>query len=115
MIRVKNLPFRVVGVLAPKGQGQWGQDQDDIVVAPYTTLQKKLLGITWIHQVIVSSTRPEDVEATAVAITRLMRERHRIRNPEDDDFAVRTVEEIAATRLQLASTMTALLTSAENR
>ena len=46
IIRVKNLPFRVVGVLAPKGQGQWGQDQDDLILAPYTTVQKKVLGIT---------------------------------------------------------------------
>ena len=62
VVRVKNLPFRVLGVLAPKGQGQWGQDQDDIIVAPYTTLQKKLLGITHIHQVILSATRAEAVE-----------------------------------------------------
>jgi putative ABC transport system permease protein len=111
VIRIKSLPFRVVGVLAAKGQGQWGQDQDDIVVAPYTTLQKKLLGITYIHQMLVASARPEQVEPTAVQITRLLRQRHRSRSPEEDDFSVRTVEEMAQARLQLASTMTALLTS----
>ena len=111
VIRIKNLPFKVVGVLAAKGQGQWGQDQDDIVIAPYTTLQKKLLGITHIHQMLVSSARPEQVEPTAVQITRLLRQRHRVRSPEEDDFSVRTVEEMAQARLQLASTMTALLTS----
>ncbi len=111
IIRVKNLPFRVVGVLAAKGQGQWGDDQDDIVVAPYTTLQKKLLGITYIQRAMVSAARPETVEETAVAITRLMRQRHRINNPEDDDFSVRTVEEMAQTRVQLADTMTGLLMS----
>jgi putative ABC transport system permease protein len=111
IIRIRNLPFRVIGVLAPKGQGQWGQDQDDIIVAPYTTVQKKLLGITWIQQAMVSATRPEDVEPTAVEITRVLRQRHRIQNPEDDDFTVRTVEEMAQTRVQLAQTMTGLLMS----
>ncbi len=111
IIRVKNLPFRVLGVLAPKGQGQWGQDQDDIVVAPYTTLQKKLLGITYIHQVMVSASRPDTVEDTAVQITRLLRQRHRSPSPEEDDFSVRTVEEMAQTRIQLAQTMTGLLMS----
>jgi len=111
VIRIKNQPFRILGTLAPKGQGQWGQDQDDIIIAPYTTLQKKLLGITWIHQVMISATRPDAVEPTAVQVTRLMRQRHRIQNPEEDDFSVRTVEEMAATRTQLAQTMTGLLLS----
>jgi len=111
IVRVKNLPFRVIGVLSPKGQGQWGQDQDDIVIAPYTTIQKKLLGITWIHQVMISASRPDAVEGTAVAVTRLLRQRHRIQNPEEDDFQVRTVEEMAQTRVQLAQTMTGLLMS----
>jgi putative ABC transport system permease protein len=111
VVRVKNLPFRVLGVLSPKGQGQWGQDQDDIVIAPYTTIQKKLLGITWIHQVMISATRPEAVEPTAVQATRLLRQRHRIQNPDEDDFSVRTVEEMAQTRTQLAQTMTGLLMS----
>ncbi len=111
VIRVKNLPFRVIGVLSPKGQGQWGQDQDDIVIAPYTTIQKKLLGITYIQQVMISATRADAVETTAVEVTRLLRQRHRIQNPEEDDFSVRTVEEMAQTRTQLAQTMTGLLMS----
>jgi putative ABC transport system permease protein len=111
VIRVRNMPFRVLGVLAAKGQGQWGQDQDDLVVAPWTTVQKKLLGINYIHQVSFTSRTSELVEPTAVAITRLMRARHRITNPENDDFTVRTVEEMAATRVQMASTMNGLLMS----
>jgi len=111
VVRVKNLPFRVLGVLAAKGQGQWGQDQDDIVIAPYTTIQKKLLGITWIHQVMISATRGDTVEPTAVQVTRLLRQRHRIQNPDEDDFQVRTVEEMAQMRTQLAQTMTGLLMS----
>ncbi len=111
IIRVKNLPFRVLGVLAPKGQGQWGDDQDDIIIAPYTTVQKKLLGVTYLRQVMISATRADAVEQTAVEATRLMRQRHRIQNPEEDDFSVRTVEEMAQTRIQLAQTMTGLLMS----
>jgi len=111
VIRVKNLPFRVLGVLAPKGQGQFGQDQDDLIIAPYTTIQKKLLGITYIQQVYVSAASSDQVEQAAVQITRLMRQRHRITNPDEDDFTVRTVEEMAATRVQMANTMTGLLMS----
>ncbi len=111
IVRVKNLPFRVIGVLSEKGQGQWGQDQDDIIIAPYTTIQKKLLGITYVQQIMISATRPNAVEPTAVQITRLLRQRHRISNPDEDDFTVRTVEEMAQMRTQLAQTMTGLLMS----
>jgi putative ABC transport system permease protein len=111
IVRIKNLPFRVAGVLAPKGQGQGGEDQDDIIVAPYTTIQKKLLGIAHIQRITISARRPEDVEPTAVEVTQLLRDRHRVQNPEEDDFTVRTVEEMAATRTQLADTMTGLLMS----
>jgi putative ABC transport system permease protein len=111
IIRVRNMPFRVLGVLAPKGQGQFGQDQDDFVLAPWTTIQKKLLGITYLHQVAITARSSELVEPTAVAITRLMRARHRIANPDEDDFSVRTIEEMAATRVQMAETMTGLLMS----
>jgi putative ABC transport system permease protein len=111
IVRVRNLPFRVIGVLAPKGQGQWGDDQDDIVIAPYTTLQKKLLGITHLHRVTISAVSQDRVEQAAIEITRLMRQRHRITNPDDDDFTVRTVEEMAQTRLDVANTMNSLLMS----
>jgi putative ABC transport system permease protein len=111
IIRVKNVPFRVLGVLVAKGQGQWGNDQDDIVVAPYTTVQKKLLGITSLSQVMISAVSGDAVESVAVQTTQILRARHRTSGPEDDDFQVRTVEEMAATRVQLASTMTGLLMS----
>jgi putative ABC transport system permease protein len=111
IIRVKNLPFRVLGVLTAKGQNQWGQDQDDLIIAPYTTVQKKLLGITYIQQVVLSATSSDNVEPAAVDITKLMRQRHKIMDPTDDDFTVRTVAEMAATRTQMADTMTMLLMS----
>jgi putative ABC transport system permease protein len=111
IVRVKNLPFRVVGVLTAKGQGQWGNDQDDVIIAPYTTLQKKLLGITHLQQIAVSAASADAVEPTAVEITALMRQRHRSQGPETDDFTVRTIEEMAATRVEMARTMTLLLMS----
>ena len=111
MMRVRNMPFRVAGVLSPKGQGQFGQDQDDVILAPYTTVQKKLLGITYLHQIVISAASEDAVEATAIAVTRLLRERHRITNPDEDDFRVRTIEEMASTRVQMAQTMTGLLMS----
>jgi putative ABC transport system permease protein len=111
IVRVRNLPFRVGGVLAPKGQGQWGQDQDDVVLAPYTTVQKKLLGVTFLQSVTLSAANSDAVEPVAVETTRLLRRRHRIANPEEDDFTVRTVEEMAATRVETARTMTLLLMS----
>jgi putative ABC transport system permease protein len=111
VIRVRNMPFRVLGVLSPKGQNQWGSDQDDFILAPWTTIQRKFLGINYLNQASFITASTSLVEPTAVAITRLMRARHRIQNPDDDDFTVRTVEEMAATRVQMASTMTGLLMS----
>ena len=111
VIRIKSLPFRVIGRLGPKGQGQFGQDQDDIIFAPYTTVMKKLQGATFINQISISATRPDVVEDVAVQITRLMRTRHRVARPEEDDFSVRTLEEMAATRTEMANTMTMLLMS----
>jgi putative ABC transport system permease protein len=109
VLRVKNMPFRIVGVLAAKGQGQFGDDQDDFILAPYTTVQKKVMGITYLQRVLVSARDADDVERTAVDVTRLLRDRHRTTGPEDDDFTVRTVEEMAQTRLEMANTMTTLL------
>src|SRR4029078_6509399 len=111
VIRVKNLPFPVVGVLAPKGKGKFGQDQHDMIVAPYTTVQKKVLGMPTIQQVLVSAVSSDAVEPAATEITQLLRQHHRISSPDDDDFTVRTVEEMAATRVEMARTMTLLLMS----
>lgn len=111
IVRVRNLPFRVVGVLAPKGQTSWGDDQDDFVLAPYTTVQKKLLGITHLTRISASAASGDRVEETAVRVTHLLRQRHRSPGPDEDDFSVRTVEEMTAERTQVADTMTTLLMS----
>ncbi len=110
-IRIGRLPFRVTGVLESKGQSVMGDDQDDRIFAPYTTVQKKISGITWI-QFVNASAVSQDASVAAVApITSLLRERHRIRPGEDDDFFVRTQSEVADLANQTNAVMTLLLGS----
>src|SRR5581483_8690346 len=104
-------PFTVVGVMASKGQSGVGQDQDDVVFVPYTTVMKKMRGVTFIQQVTVSAATAGDTSATADRIAALMRVRHKIQPGDPDDFMVRTMEEMAAVRVQATQTMTALLAS----
>jgi putative ABC transport system permease protein len=104
-------PFTIAGVLTSKGQSGVGQDQDDVVFVPYTTVMKKMRGITFIQQVTVSAASATDTSATADRIAALLRVRHKIQNGDPDDFMVRTMEEMAAVRVQATQTMTALLAS----
>jgi putative ABC transport system permease protein len=112
-IRVRNLPFRVVGVLAAKGQSMVGQDQDDTAVIPYTTAQRKLLGqqIPSINQAMVSAISQEATGVTQRQITELLRQRHKIAQGESDDFMVRNMTDAAQTFTQLTTIMTLLLGS----
>ncbi len=98
IIRVKNQPFKVLGVMSPKGSTGFGQDQDDAVYAPYTTVQKKLQGIQHINNITVSA-----------AITETLRARHKLMGSDPDDFMVRTQEEMASVRTETTKTMTTLL------
>jgi len=108
-IRIGNLPFRVDGVLESKGQNVTGQDQDDVIFAPYTTVQRKISGITWLQFIAASAISQEASVAAVAPITSLLRERHRIRNGDDDDFLIRTQADIADLQNQTQSTMTYLL------
>ena len=111
VIRINNQPFTVVGVMASKGQSGMGQDQDDVVYVPYTTVMKKLRGITFIQNVTVSATSATDTSPTAERIASVLRTRHQIQQGDGDDFMVRTMEEMASVRVQATETMTALLAS----
>ncbi len=111
VIRINNQPFTVVGVMASKGQSGMGQDQDDVVYIPYTTVMKKLRGITYIQNVTVSATSATDTSPTAERIATVLRTRHQIQQGDGDDFMVRTMEEMASVRVQATETMTALLAS----
>src|SRR5436309_1952970 len=113
MIRVRNLPFRVVGVLAAKGQSMVGQDQDDTAVVPYTTVQRKLLGqqIPSINQAMISSVSQQASGVTQTQIAGLLRQRHKIPQGQPDDFMVRNMTDAAQTFEQLTTIMTLLLGS----
>ncbi len=110
-IRIGQLPFRVVGVLESKGQSVMGDDQDDRIFAPYTTVQRRISGITWIQFINASAVSREASNAAVAPITALLRERHHIRPGEDDDFFVRTQSDVADLADQTQRVMTLLLGS----
>ena len=111
IIRVRNQPFKIVGLLTSKGQTGVGQDQDDVIYVPFTTVQKKLRGITFIQNITVSAFSADNIRQTADAIAAVLRVRHKIQPGDSDDFMVRTLEDIAAVRTETTRTMTALLAS----
>jgi putative ABC transport system permease protein len=109
VIRVGKHPFKIIGVLASKGQSSVGQDQDDVIYAPYTTVQKKMRGVTYIEGMTVSAANADGIKQTSDAIAAVLRVRHKIQVGDNDDFMVRTLEDIAAMRTETTKTMTALL------
>jgi putative ABC transport system permease protein len=111
MLRVRNLPFKVVGVLSTKGQNQFGQDQDDTVLIPYTAAQKKLLSITWINSANVSAISPKATASAQKEITDLLRQRHKLAPNQEDDFFVRNLTDVADAANQSSTIMTNLLAS----
>lgn len=110
-MRIRNLPFRVIGVLSTKGQNQYGQDQDDTVIVPYTAAQKKMLSITYINQVMVSAVSPSATYTAESQITDLLRQRHKLGPNQDNDFTVRNLTDIAELADANAKIFTNLLAS----
>jgi len=111
-IRIRNLPFRVVGVLSAKGtSAAMGDDQDDAIFIPLTTLQKKITGETWLRFIMVSAVSKESSYAAQQQIEALLRDRHRIRPGQDDDFFVRNLADVAELADQAGQVMTLLLAS----
>ncbi len=110
-IRVQNLPFRVIGILASKGQSPFGQDEDDTLISPFTTVQKKISGIDWLQFVMCSAATPQDIQPAEQQIGGLLRERHRLRPDEDDDFIIRSPTDLADVLQQAGRIMTLLLAS----
>ena len=106
VIRVKRIPFKVVGVLTPKGQTAFGQDQDDTIIVPYTTAQKRLVGITHVNMIMASAVSVEGTAAAQEQIKNLLRHRHKIKQGDDDDFTVRNLADLTA----VFSTITGILT-----
>jgi putative ABC transport system permease protein len=110
-IRIKSVPFLVIGVLEPKGMTAFGSDQDDTILVPYTTGQKKLAGYTWLNDILCSAVSPEAVKPAQDQVAALLRERHRIGPGQDDDFSIRNPEDQLQAQLEASRTMTVLLVS----
>jgi len=110
-IRVKDQTCKVVGELAPKGQSVTGQDQDDTLMMPYTTVMKKLMGHWWLDDMMMSATSAEELPAAEEQVAALLRERHRLRPGALDDFNIRHPTEIAQAVAASAQTMEVLLAS----
>ena len=110
-MRIKNVPFRVVGVLEKKGGNMMGQDQDDTIVAPYTTVMKRLAGKTKIDMIQVSAVSASQVQEAQKQIEAYLRQRHRIQPGQDSDFQMRSQEEIAQTQAASMGILRTLLLS----
>jgi putative ABC transport system permease protein len=109
-IRINNLPFKVVGVLTPKGQSAaMGDDQDDTIIIPITTLQKKITGQSWLRYISVSAKTKAASYAAQQQIQALLHDRHKIRPGQDDDFAVRNLADLAGAADEAGSVLTLLL------
>jgi putative ABC transport system permease protein len=109
VIRIRNIPFRVVGVLAAKGQSSQGADQDDTVLIPYTSMQKRLMRITNVQTIIASAVTADRVQEAQEQITLLLRQRHRIQPDREDDFFIRNLSDIAEAASSSARVMAVLL------
>jgi putative ABC transport system permease protein len=109
VIRIRNIPFRVVGVLAPKGQTSQGTDQDDTIIIPYTTMQKRLMRITFVQSIVASAITAERMPEAQAQITALLRQRHRIGPDREDDFYIRNLSDIAEAASSSARVMAVLL------
>ncbi|MEK6802918.1 MAG: ABC transporter permease [Nitrospirota bacterium] len=113
-IRVKNVPLRVIGILSSKGQSLSGQDQDDIVVLPFTTAERKVLGTKFLGTVgiiMVATQHRYSIPAAVEEIKELLRARHRIHPAEENDFTIRTMEDVAKTVAGASRTMMVMLLS----
>jgi putative ABC transport system permease protein len=111
VIQMRNMPFRVIGLLAPKGQSMQGQDQDDVIFIPYTTAQKKLIGITHIHSILAAAVSADRMGEATDQITALLRQRHRLLPWQDNDFSIRPLADMAAAEEESSRIMTLLLGS----
>ena len=112
IVRIKKIPFMVIGVLSPKGQTTWGQDQDDLIFVPLTTGQKQLFGQTFpgmVRNIAVQAWGPEEIKQAETQINQLLRQRHRIQPGQENDFSVRNLTELMSSREESANVMSLLL------
>lgn len=109
MIRINKAPFRVVGVLASKGQSSMGQDQDDLVIVPLATAQDRLMGISYLNNISIQAKNSEVIDKVQEDVTSLLRTRHRLAATVENDFTVRNMTALMATMTETTGTITVLL------
>ncbi|HEX2968499.1 MAG TPA: ABC transporter permease, partial [Bacteroidales bacterium] len=108
-IRIKNLPFQVIGVLADKGESGMGQDQDDLILAPYTTVQRRLAAIDYINGIYASAVSEDKSAAAITEVEEILRRTHKLMNSEENDFRVMSQSELIETVSSITDIMTLLL------
>ncbi len=108
-IRFKNIPFKVVGTLEEKGENTFGQDQDDVILTPYTTIQQRVLAITYIQNIYTSAIDENSTDAALKEVTAALRQSHGLKDSQDDDFTVRTQAELISTFGSVTQMLTILL------
>ena len=111
VIRFNKIPFKVIGVLAIKGENTFGQDQDDIILAPYTTVQKRILAIPFIQTIYASAIDEKSSDTATSEISAILRRDHKLKPSDDDDFSVRTQAELISTISSTSQLLTVLLTA----
>ncbi len=109
IIRFNKIPFRIIGVLTSKGYNSMGMDQDDLILAPYTTIQKRVLAITHLHGIQASALKEEYTEQAISEISEILRRNHKLKPTADDDFTIRSMEEMSKMMTTTTDLMTVLL------
>jgi putative ABC transport system permease protein len=109
VIRVNSIPCRVIGVLEPKGLAPWGNDQDDFILMPLTTAQRKIKGVDWLDDIFISARSTEEIDSATQQISVLLRQRHKLGRDESDDFSVRHPEDILNARKEASRTFGLML------
>ena len=109
VIRFQKLPFKIVGVLESKGYNSMGMDQDDLILAPYTTIQKKVLAITHLQGLTCSALKEEYTEQAIDEISEILRRNHKLKADEEDDFTIRSQQELSSMLTSTTDMMTVLL------
>jgi putative ABC transport system permease protein len=111
IIRFNKIPFKIIGVLDTKGENAFGQDQDDIVLAPYTTVQERILAIPYIQNIYVSAIDESSTNAASTELDNILRTAHKLKPGDEDDFSIRTQAELISTFDSTSQLLTVLLTA----
>jgi putative ABC transport system permease protein len=108
-VRFAKIPFMVIGVLSKKGENAFGQDQDDVIIAPYTSVQKRILSTIYFQNIFTSATDENSTDAANTEISQILRSTHRLKDSDSDDFAVRTMQELINTFSSTSQLLSILL------